>query len=545
MNFDKVPELPDVPARPVHRRRGVWLAGVISLLVAGSAAYWQAGRPPPAQGGAQKLRAGQTDRLEQELESVQSRLTALPDSAALAARRVLLEEALARQNELLRLRASPVSADSQRLGQWQAQLGETVAREQERLSRELEAAAEQLQRQGRTAAAGEKFQEALRLQRGINRGMADRQLKSYGREAQLQRRVEELVAEPLLAEARRTLADARAAAAGGNGPDAPRLYQRAREIQQQLNRDFPRSRFSDVRAEDRLGAELAAFEAVEAHARLQLFLAQAAASATSGDLAAADRFYAQAAGRQQLINTRFAQSRFVSTAQLEQIEVARQTLRVKPLLARLHALDRRVAGHLRRREVFQAQQLVTQGSADLEAAVALSPRAQGLDEAMRERLNFLGLRSAELVSIQDQTYDLLLPLPNQPQSALLKRMVPQALFAAVMNTNPSRKAGRALPVDSVSRTETEEFCRRLGWVLGASVSLPTAEALRAAGQSPEFRDLTGGMDEWFAADGTGGPAIAPLFGAQGGVKAVPRTERARTTGFRVVVAVDLLAAEAP
>jgi hypothetical protein len=93
----------------------------------------------------------------------------------------------------------------------------------------------------------------------------------------------------------------------------------------------------------------------------------------------------------------------------------------------------------------------------------------------------------------------------------------------------------------VSQAEAVEFCRRLGWVMGAVVRLPTAEELRAALNDPAFKQADDGLDEWIAAEG-GDAATAPVLGGDGTVKAVPRTERSRTRSFRVVVEVDLLAA---
>ena len=163
-----------------------------------------------------------------------------------------------------------------------------------------------------------------------------------------------------------------------------------------------------------------------------------------------------------------------------------------------------------------------------------------MDENLRDRLTYLRRRTNDLGAIQDQTYDLLLPLPGRGQAALMVLPVPQVLFSLVMNANPSRNAGRTRAVDSVNHPEALEFCRRLGWVMGAAVRLPAAEELRAARADPAFRVGEDGLEEWIAGEG-GEAAGAPVFGRDGGVKTAPRTERARATGFRVVVEVDLLA----
>lgn len=429
MNYDKVPELPEVPVKPAPRR-GAWLAGGGLLLAAGVAAWWLFGRVPAEATTGGKQRSAQVAGLETKLESLRIQLAALPAETPPAARRALLEEVVARQNELLKLRVPPAPADLARLSDWQAQLDDARASELDRQSRELEAAAEELHRQKQAAAAVEKLQEALRLQREVNGGMASRQLKSYAREALLQQRIGE-------------------------------------------------------------------FESI---------VARPAPTAPAGPS-----------------------------------EEERQTGLFRPDEEAVRMLDATAAAHLRRRELFQAQQQFVAAGDRLEEALRHFPRARGMDENLRERLTYLRRRINDLGAIQDQAYDLLLPLPGRGQAALMVLPVPQVLFSLVMNANPSRNAGRTRAVDSVNYAEAVEFCRRLGWVMGAAVRMPTAHELRAARADAAFKAGEGGLDEWIAGEG-GDAATAPVFDRDGVVKAVPRTERARATGFRVVVEVDLLAA---
>ncbi|MBI2496411.1 MAG: SUMF1/EgtB/PvdO family nonheme iron enzyme [Opitutae bacterium] len=171
----------------------------------------------------------------------------------------------------------------------------------------------------------------------------------------------------------------------------------------------------------------------------------------------------------------------------------------------------------------------------------------------------------------------MLPLPGSGSLALLRTEVSQELFARVMNANPSRNAGRALPVDSVTWTEAGEFCRRLGWVLGTTVRLPTEAEFRAAvgdhvatathawglengpgrssptGAKPAntsgFHDLLGNVAGWLAADAGDTAVLAggSFTESRGQLQALPlrrapKSGRERTNGFRVVVEVDLTAA---
>jgi formylglycine-generating enzyme required for sulfatase activity len=224
--------------------------------------------------------------------------------------------------------------------------------------------------------------------------------------------------------------------------------------------------------------------------------------------------------------------------------------------------------------LFQAKQLVTEAVAKLEQITARLPRAGQNDAGLRLRLDYLAVRADELAAMQDEVHDQLLPLPAGAAGvAMLRQEVSQALFTRVMNLNPSRNQGRGLPVDSVSYDDAEEFCRRLGWVLGAAVRLPTAEEFRtAAGPVPGepeesawcagnsggrphpgaqkkpspagFFDLRGNLEEWLRdedltdetaprAGGSFATAAADLAAETG--RSAPRAERTRTTGFRIVV----------
>jgi formylglycine-generating enzyme required for sulfatase activity len=177
------------------------------------------------------------------------------------------------------------------------------------------------------------------------------------------------------------------------------------------------------------------------------------------------------------------------------------------------------------------------------------------------------LKGAELRKIQDEVYDRLLPLIGVTDRLLLASETPQGLYQAIMNTNPSRSPGRALPVDSVNWLDAQEFCARLGWILGTEVRLPTEQEFRTAvgkgggdvrssaeggrvGSTESgkanvngYRDLLGNLAEWTVA-----PTQSDEAQVAGGsyldtpevikhlpLESRPKVDRARHIGFRFVV----------
>lgn len=580
MTYEKEPELPEPP--PVSTRPR-WLLGLLAVVVlagvAGFFMFWRVTHVPTVPDGPaaeQQKTSAEIAYLEGRLAILADNLTKLTPGGPPAEEFKLLEEAVERQNRLRRIRPVPLPQDEVRLAEWQTKLDNAHAREWNRQILELEAAAVALPTPDRPAAV-QKLKEALRLQREVNAGLAIPSLKNYAREARLQKEAEQLEAEPLRLEGQSLLEQARANVAAGRWDEALGQFGRARDIQLKLNQEYARTRFSDLLAIERIEAEMATLSATEAHDQLEALVVRAhEAAAQKPD--EADALLAEAVARQKMINEQFPKSRFVSMERLEQLEAERQTLRARAVLGEVGELDRAVAGHLRRRELFQAQLLISQALEKLEGAVAQSPKARGIGEDLRQRLNYLGLRQADLVQIQDQTYDLLLPLPGDERSALLKTEVPQSLYEQVMNGNPSRNPGRSLPVDSVTHAEAGEFCRRLGWVLGATVRLPAeAEFRKATGNATAtaanawglengpgksqptggkpanalgFHDLLGNVAEWLeveAAADTATVAGGSFAESRSQLQALPmrrapKTERARTNGFRVVVEIDLTGA---
>ncbi len=534
VRFDKEAEFVEETATQRWRRR-LTIAGGLVLLSGAAAGWWFWA----------EQRGDARDKVEH------AAAVAAEETQLTAAQAALKEPNLAADEEIRRLEA--LASGQRRMAalrpeRFEEQLEEVQRTEQRvaearavlarRRSDEAEAQAHARRAAGDVAGGAEQLREALRLQREVNAGASD-SVRNFDRELRLQRELAEIVAEPLLQTVTLKTEQAKAAIAGERWEEALGLFREAREIQERLNREFPRTRYSDLPAIARLDAEIAALTADGLDAQVNDRVQRARQLATGGRTEEAVKELVAAAAAQRQLNEHFGKSRFVSMERLEEIEVERQTLLVEEPLraARAKAEDGR--RFLRKRQIFQFQQSVREALEAMEDLKARFPKARLRDEELRMALAFLNLRSADIAALQDRIYDQLAPLGDGPR-AMLRAEVLQVDFAKVVGLNPSRNPGRALPVDSVTYAEAEEFCRRLGWVLGWRVRLPTDDEMRSAqATGADFQNVSGGLAEWIASAGGRETPDASVWLNTGEIARAPRNERVRTRGFRVVVEVDL------
>jgi hypothetical protein len=362
------------------------------------------------------------------------------------------------------------------------------------------------------------------------------------RELRLEQEVVRAVAEPLGLQLQALLSRATAAAGAGDFGAARSHYLEARALQERLNREFPRSRYSDLTALARIDAEIAGVSdeglARRVDEQWEIGRRRAAEQGTEEAVKA----FTGAAATQRLLNERFPRSRFVSMEKLGEIDADRQTALAAPRWLRVRELALKARQHLRRRQIFQAQNAVQEALGLIEESRARLPRARGLDEDVRLQLTFLHARAGDLAELQDRCYERLAPLPGGAPRAMWRTELQQADFARVMNANPSRTGGRELPVESVTQAEAEEFCRRLEWIMGAAVRLPQrAELDAAAGLPGDFQGVQEGPDEWLGREATNRQDASVWKSRSVSPESVPRETRSGQLGFRVVVELDLTA----
>jgi Sulfatase-modifying factor enzyme 1 len=511
-------------------------------------------------------------RMIAEVDDLESKFNAFASAGTYTDEAIdFLDKAIDKQRQLLLYQLKPDYVQQEKLVRMQriqdtAKATRTVGRV-EQLTKD----AEDAQAADRLADAEAKFKEALRLQRQINGGGADSKFKNYVRESTLEQSLGSLAAFPLHREKTAALKKADIAMSEQRWTDALTAYIAARDALERLNRDYGRTRYADPASMSRVQAEIESLNAAGMATKIDEMEKNGDDAEAAGDHEAATRSYSVALETQKAINTDFSRSRFVSSARVDSLDVKLQTARSQPLARELEKMEVAVREDLRLRRVVAAEQKLPSAGALTTRLATEYPRSRYVDGALRIRLSYLALKTSDLRKMQDEVYDHLLLMPGVSDRLMLGSEVPQGLYFMVMNTNPSRNPGRTMPVDSVNWNDANEFCTRLGWVLGTTVRLPTLDEYRVAvgsgggdlrssanggrpgatdsGKPNEagYRDLLGNLAEWLATDEASDKAVVAggsYLDNPAELVALPtesraRVDRARHIGFRFVVVKSL------
>jgi hypothetical protein len=487
----------------------------------------------------------------------------------------LLGKAVENQRNWMRATGGNDPEQIARLRQMEATFDTARARQLASTSREAETAARTDIEAGRSAAALPRLEAALEAQRELNRGHPRAEHRDLPRENQLAQEVEALRVEPLVLELAAWIAKAGETATTGRHDEALAAWRRARETQARINREFPRARHADLGSLDRIDAEIDTLES-EAHAgKIAVLQRQATEAAARGRDVDAATLFGEAVTLQRAINTVSPRSRHVSTERLDLLEIERQTALGATLTARIAAIDGELTAMLADGNVAAALPKIAEGGAAMDELASRYPRSRQADPGLRLKFDYLTTVRDTLAITVNQTREGMAPVSGHGRVMMFRTEVPQSLYERVMNSNPSRAAGQQFPVDSVSWHDAAEFGRRLSWIVGQVVRLPTENEFRAAvgdgaSESPDglvwrppeselrarrvtdgtantrgFSDLLGNVGEWLDAVGVVGGETAPVAG--GSFNDVPdanaplpiemraRNDRSRATGFRFVI----------
>lgn len=509
---------------------------------------------------AQRELAGEVAAIERWLRET------APDQGA-SVRAAKLEQAIARQRQLVQMMRHPSREEAERLERLEAERDTAAVQPLRMRSVELERRAETERQAGRAEVANAGLREALQVQREINRSHAAARDKDFVRETRLALQLETAEATPWRERADAARARAETALQRQDWSEALAAKTEAHDTLAELNRRFPQSRLADLRMQDALAKEVVSLTAAALVAESEAQERAGDDAAGTGRSARAAELYQAAMDAQAEVNRRQAGSRFASTRRIEDLEVKRQTVLAREAWQEIVVADEAVQALLRQRQTANAATEITAATALLEKIETTWPKNQSMNATLKLKLTYLGRQRADLRTLQDELYEQLLPIPGAQDWLMLRTEVTQALYAKIMGSNPSRNVGRKLPVDSVDWTEAQVFCLRLTWLLGATVRLPTEDEFRHAlgeeasaavlvesrgalsrevGELPAnaygFFDLTSNVAEWLHADADTTPTASVVSGSyldpvarEMTTVTMEKTTRARHIGFRVVL----------
>jgi len=549
------------------------LAGLL-LLVGVVAAAWVISEDQRSSAGIRKeLSEDEAARLREEVDERERNFTTLVQRKARVSAEDLaeLEAAVAAQERFIQA-AGAIPAETNRLEGLRTKLHLFRAEALRESSIAAEKAAEEAQASGKPDEAIRRLREALALEEEIAAKWMLSNLEDKGRVTRLDFRLRRLEADPLWKEGRRLEAEARAAAKAGDFDGAENLLRSAID----LERTFA-LRYRDVRATefdraDQLARLAEDFRSQAAKAALDLRVREAEQAEQASEWTRAAGMWAEAA-RMSADIVRLHPTSANADDKLAITYARREALaRAMPDVERFRGSMEEVRERLRTGEIAQAGAVAAAAAARLDVLLRQFPEALSADDLDRRQLAVVQERLSSLAVVREIFVGQLVPLPAHPGRRILRTEVNQALYQAVMGNNPSAKRDPALPAESMDHAQASEFARRLGWLTGLNVRLPSPEELMAGHQADGrsipaeeawtldtsdgrvrpvgtsqsnpagIHDLMGNVAEW--AQPTAAGPKAPVVG--GDAQSVPegtglpvlmigRGETSRLRGFRVIV----------
>lgn len=549
------------------------LAGFILLAGVLASAWWISEDQRAAAGQRNELSQEEALRFREEVDERERNFTTLVQRKARITEEDLaeLEAAVAAQERYLAL-AGSIPAEATRLEGLRTKLHIHRAEALREASVAAETAAEAAQSAAKPAEAIARLREALALEAEIADKWVLSNLEDKGRVTRLDFRLRRLEAEPLWTKGRQLEAAARVAAKSGDYDGAEELLRQAVDAE----REFV-LRYRDVRATEhdrveRLTRLAEDFRSQAAKAELDLRVREAEQAEKAREWVRAAGLWSTAA-RLSADLVRLYPTSANADESLGLVFARREALaRAMPDVESFRSSMEEVRTRLREGEIAQAGAVAASAAARLDVLVRQFPEALGAEDPDRRQLAVLQERLSSLAIVREIFVTQLVALPAHPGRRILRTEVNQALYQAVMGANPSAKRDPALPAESMDHGQATEFARRLGWLTGLNVRLPSPEELAAAHQADGraipaeeawsldtsdgrvrpvgtskanpagIHDLMGNVAEWAlpAAAGprapvVGGDAQSVPEGAYLPVDQVGKGETSRLRGFRVVV----------
>lgn len=419
------------------------------------------------------------------------------------------------------------------------------------------------------------YQEAYQIQKSINEDFSSSPYANSSRATLLNRKAQYVLAEPIFQTSIELERKSDVAIKNKEWEKALELLDEAIEVQNRINREFRNSKQGSALRLDLLNKKLLGIQSGQDNLAIIDLTTEGEILRVKGDMLDAASCFQEAARLQRNLNTKYPDSPHASNEKVLEFERKSQTAQSYGLGLSIERNHDKLTSFLAERRTYDAQEVIAKLTADIKYLRDAFPKSSLYDEEMNLKIRYLNIIQNDIGFIQDRVYELLLPIPDIDNLQMTRTEINQALYTFIMGDNPSRNMGEKKPVDSVSWLEAKDFCKRLGWILGREVRLPTQNEFRSAlgplryvvleehswnlvnakaaaqpvGQKKPFssgyHDLLGNVSEWlesvdsFADEdarhigGHAGDRLDVLFNVP--VRETPRAERNRMTGFRFVV----------
>jgi tetratricopeptide (TPR) repeat protein len=363
----------------------------------------------------------------------------------------------------------------------------------------------------------------------------------------------------------------------GRFDEATRAVGEALEIQRSLNRDYRKSRYSTLARLKMFEDAALAVEVAPKIARIESKMKRAEEALVAGDTTVAFETAQEAELLHQQVMTQYSQRGSEQVNRLEEIRVLKETAASQTAYDNIKTYQTIARKALMERDLDQFNGVVSDWFRETQSMGGKFQRSKHLSELDAEEVTYLHQNRSEIAAIMELVYASILPVPDHAGLMGFRTEVSQALFESVMGTNPSSSASQLGPVESVTWEEARLFTKRLGWILGRPVSLPSEPVYRSMLGEPRessdrnhawsssnsgretketgalaanpngFFDLLGNVSEWIGSDSENMPSFVTAIGGSARDSAarlstVPDDsrspiERNRFIGFRFVVRV--------
>lgn len=345
------------------------------------------------------------------------------------------------------------------------------------------------------------YQEALEKQASLAKQYPLSRKNDVSVGTRLQRQTMEALARPVYDKSVKMEKLAEDAVARESWLEARERLGEAIAYQEQVNDQYPGTRSASMLRLQKLRDEVASYESIDSFLEIDQQIQEARELEEAGQALAAADLYKTAMRAQRDLNVNFPRSRFASADRVEELLAASERAISRDVAQSLLDGMKLVDEALLQGEYLSASEKIGVLLPKIESFRRNYPRSELISDESLLKLQYLSINAERLSRIAVEIRERVLPVPGGKVS-MSSTEVPQSLYTLVMGSNPSRHQGDDLPVDSVTWTEANTFCQRVGWVLGERVALPSIKEIAAV--LDVERELSRKKDSfWHAENGAG------------------------------------------